>query len=90
MTAWDWAVVIAVGLLLIIAADCCRDSDYRDAWQESTRTEDDVRADATAWRKQRFQPAVDTEPGDPYSDDRIDLERMFIPTQRTPRTEDNQ
>ena len=84
MTPWDWAVLIAIGALLIIAADCCRDSDYRDAWQDSTRTEDDVRADVTAWRKQRT-PAVDTEPGDPYSDDRIDLERMFIPTQRQPR-----
>ncbi|MFB8393705.1 hypothetical protein [Streptomyces yangpuensis] len=89
MSAWDWAVVIAVGLLLIVAADCCRDSDYRDAWQESTSTEDDARADITTWRKQRT-PAVDTQPGDPYSDDRIDLERMFIPTQRQHRTEDPQ
>ncbi|MER6488758.1 hypothetical protein ABT264_35080 [Streptomyces virginiae] len=40
MSAWDWAVVIAIGALLIAAADCCRNSEYRDAWQESTSTSD--------------------------------------------------
>ncbi|MFK0222160.1 hypothetical protein ACIQWN_28720 [Streptomyces vinaceus] len=87
MTAWDWALLFGCcGLLAAIGVHCARrPDDDRDAWQESTttaRTEDDVRADVAAWRRRR-EPAIETEAGDPYSDDRIELERMFIPQQRT-------
>ncbi|MFH9798046.1 hypothetical protein [Streptomyces virginiae] len=40
MTAYDWAVVIAIGALLIVAAGSYGGSEYRDAWQESTATND--------------------------------------------------
>ncbi|MEU3665800.1 hypothetical protein [Streptomyces virginiae] len=57
MTAYDWAVVIAIGALLVLASSY-RGSDDEDddraAWQASTttrRTEDDVRRDLAAARK---------------------------------------
>lgn len=40
----------------------------------------------TAYRALRTT-AIEQQPGDPYSDDRIALEQMFIPTQR--RTEED-
>lgn len=88
MGAWDWAVVFAVCGLIVAAATHWNRSDdsrtYRGAWGESTRTEDDVRADVTAWRNRRNAgPAIETEAGDPYSDDRITAELIFIPQQRT-------
>jgi hypothetical protein len=52
MTAWDWAVVAAVGALTILVIRHLNpadddEADDRDAWQASTatRTEDDVRRD---------------------------------------------
>ncbi|MFD6113649.1 hypothetical protein ACFWG0_26550 [Streptomyces yangpuensis] len=80
MSAYDWAVVIAVGLLLIAAADCCRDSDYRDAWQDTTATSDrdrQIAAEQTA-----FDRLIAAEFP---TDNPID-----IPTQRQHRTEDPQ
>ncbi|MFE3583735.1 hypothetical protein [Streptomyces vinaceus] len=89
MGPWDWFVIFAVcGLIVATATHWNRSDDsrtYRDAWGDSTRTEDDVRADVTAWRRRKTGPAIETQPGDPYSDDRIELERMFIPAQRQPR-----
>lgn len=80
MSAWDWAVVIAVGLLLIVAADCCRDSDYRDAWQDSTATSDRDRQIAAE------QAAFDRIIAAEYPVD----SPTSIPTQRQHRTEDPQ
>jgi hypothetical protein len=90
MSAWDWAVLFGIcGLLVATASHWNRSDDsrtYRATWQESTRTEADVHADVTAWRARKDeQPTFETEPGDPYSDDRIAAELLFIPTQRQPR-----
>lgn len=88
MGSWEWFAVFAVCGLIVVAATWWNRSDdsrtYRDAWQDSTRSEDDVHADVTTWRARRnAQPAVETEPGDPYSDDRIEAELIYIPQQRT-------
>lgn len=94
MGPYEWALIFAVaGILAVGGWQWTRPADEPDnraAWDASTdaRTEDDVRADVTAWRARRTQPAVETEPGDPYSDDRINAELMFIPHAR--RTEEDQ
>lgn len=81
MTAYDWAVVAAVALLLITAGSYRPRTQRRrqQAHQQELRTNQ-------LWRLP--PPAIETEPGDPHSDDRIDLELMFIPHQ-TRRTEEN-
>ncbi|MEV6580206.1 hypothetical protein AB0M92_18810 [Streptomyces sp. NPDC051582] len=86
MGPWEWFLIFAVcGLIAAAAWHWNRSDDsrgYRATWQESTRSEDDVRADVSSWR-QRREPAIETEAGDPYSDDRITAELIFIPQQRT-------
>jgi hypothetical protein len=89
MGPWEWFVIFAVCGLIVAAATYWNRSDdsrtYRGAWGESTRTEADVRADVTAWRTRRHAgPAIETAPGDPYSDDRINAELLFIPHPRQP------
>jgi hypothetical protein len=77
MTAYDWAVVVAVAGLLITAGSYrSRDTRRFQAHQQELRTNQ-------LWRQP--PPAIETEPGDPHSDDRIDLELMFIPQQRQTR-----
>lgn len=47
---------------------------------------DQLELDLARFKAGRLTPAaVEQQPGDPYSDDRIELERMFIPAQRQPR-----
>lgn len=83
MSAYDWCVVAAVAALLITAGSYQPRSKRRRfrAHQQEYRTNQ-------LWRQP--PPVIETEPGDPHSDDRIDLELMYIPPQRQPRTEDHQ
>lgn len=81
MSAYDWCVVAAVAALLITAGSY-RPRNQRRRWQAHQQ---ELRTNQL-WRIP--PPAIETEPGDPHSDDRIDLELMFIPTQ-TRRTEED-
>ncbi|MFJ3878014.1 hypothetical protein ACIPW5_11195 [Streptomyces sp. NPDC090077] len=75
---------LAAALLLAWAWNgACRE-DRR--WQRSARIGQDVSA-TRMWRLS--PPLIEDEPGDPYSDDRIDAELAFIPHQ-TRRTEEDQ
>lgn len=82
MTAYDWAVVAAVAALLITAGSYQPRSQRRRRWQTHQQ---ELRTNQL-WRIP--PPAIETEPGDPHSDDRIDLELMFSPHQ-TRRTEED-
>jgi hypothetical protein len=82
-----WAcIAVAVGLLVIATRgwDLWHKRRTRRRFQQAARTRGRVAADVAAWRALRdAEPAIDTEPGDPYSDDRITAELIFIPHQRT-------
>lgn len=87
MSDYDWCAIFAVaGLIAVVAWYSCGPAAANDqaAWDASTgaRGEDEVH-DAVAKARAARTPAVEQEPGDPYSDDRIQLELMFIPRQRT-------
>lgn len=75
-----WMCFTLAALLLLAWAwyGACRE-DQRQ-WRTSTQVRADV-AQHRAWR--HTQPAIETEPGDPYSDDRIAAELIYIPRQRT-------
>ncbi|WP_030764867.1 hypothetical protein [Streptomyces sp. NRRL F-2664] len=86
MTAYDWAVVIAVGALLVLASSYQPRRD-RAAWQASTttrRTEDDVRRDLAAARKAlEIAQLYEIWPDPPRG-------TTQLPNQRQHRTEDPQ
>ncbi|MFD8577338.1 hypothetical protein ACFV1H_18645 [Streptomyces virginiae] len=84
MSAWDWAVLLAIGgLLVTVATYWTRSSDsraYRNAWQQSTSREPQTVADDIPEIRRRREieqlEAWLTIPPRP---------RNTIPTQRQPR-----
>ncbi|MGW7329696.1 hypothetical protein ACWGIU_14100 [Streptomyces sp. NPDC054840] len=83
-TVWT-CIGIAVGLLLIATygwdAWHKRYGRFQRTARQAARTRQ-VAADVAKVRAARTA-AVETQPGDPYSDDRIAAELIFIPQQRT-------
>lgn len=80
-----WMCFVLAACLLLAWAwyGACRED--RKQWRSSTQVGQDV---ARVKARRLAPPAIEDEPGDPYSDDRIAAELCFIPNPR--RTEDNQ
>lgn len=77
-----WMCFTLAACLLLAWAwyGACRED--RKQWRTSTQVREDV--DRFRARRQTAPvPAIETEPGDPYSDDRIAAELIYIPQQRT-------
>ncbi|MFE2140243.1 hypothetical protein ACFXA3_00490 [Streptomyces sp. NPDC059456] len=89
MTAWDWVVLFGSCALIALVGYCCvRDGAKDDNRQPAARPNSrrQLLADLAAYRALRAS-GIEQQPGDPYSDDRINAELMFIPHQ-TRRTEE--
>lgn len=91
MSAYEWCALAAVCALTVTGITYWTRSadsrEYRGAWGESTRTEDDVRADVTAAKADRDQLQA--------ADDLTACLAIWDATQhdiphQTRRTEDNQ
>lgn len=74
---------IAAAFATVGACNLARNLWRRRQVAELRRRETQVRRDVARFRAGRLTPpAVEQQPGDPYSDDRIDAELLFIPAQR--------
>lgn len=84
-TLIDLAIVVFVFTAAWVIRRLTRDDDTQ---QPATRVSprQQFLADLAAYRALRDN-GIEQQPGDPYSDTRIEAELLFIPTQRQPRKE---
>jgi hypothetical protein len=78
MSAFDWFVVFAIAGLLATVAWHLRTPEAEPIPDRRPQ----LIADLAAYRA-LHKAGIEQAPGDPYSDDRLELELMFIPRQGT-------